>query len=701
HCHLLVHMSLSLTNSSDVIENEESNFINMVYNYDWSSTPLGPMDTWDLALKNVVNLCLKVEFPICIFIGPPDWILFYNRAFIPMLKSQHPSAFGKLCKDIWAGHFENRMLVEFNNVITTGKGVLGRDEPAELQRDGYVEVAYFYNTFSPVYKSDGTVCALWCPAQETTAGVLTKRRLKVLDEFGLQISDIESLESACHIITKVLSNNEDIPYTFIYFVKHNLNTSSESLIARLIATTFDEDDKKGRNIPDYLPEIPEIIDLTKDINKNYGTYIELKRKTATYTFLKCEYWPIYLAIKEENHVKVLLKDESQAVILSIKILLDKGQVLSVVLIYGISRVCTLDELYMEFLHLITNQIRTFLQHGRIIEEEKKRSKLLADLNYKKIAFFQGISHELKSPLTLILSPLDDVINICQQNSPVIPNLKLIRRNALRLFKLINSLLKLSDIETNQLKANYCETNIVEFTQELASDFKGMAKALGLDYHIDIPHQEEFYKAVGDKIYLDRDMYETIVFNLCSNAFKHTWKGQITIRLSHDYKDKNKIVVLEVSDTGVGIPEIALPNIFQRFYRVESQEKKRSNEGTGIGLALVKELIAHHGGDITVTSVVNQGTTFKCWFQIGCNHLPINQIYNYDVINPIKNNRELSLYTNRQLYLEESSQWINNSASETQDVITDQLPINNQEIDEILKKDDKKYQVLIVDDNNSM
>ncbi|RIB30895.1 hypothetical protein C2G38_2026485 [Gigaspora rosea] len=219
----------------------------------------------------------------------------------------------------------------------------------------------------------------------------------------------------------------------------------------------------------------------------------------------------------------------------------------------------------------------------------------------------------------------------------------------------------SNIETNQLKAHYRETNIAEFTHELASDFKSMANSLGLNYNIDIPNQDEFDLALGDRIYLDRDIYETIVFNLCSNAFKHTWNGQITVRLYLDYmNEKKKMVVLEVSDTGVGISEFALPNIFQRFYRVESQGA-RSHEG--------------------------------------CGHLLIDQICSIKIENQINHDREL--YTNRQLYLEESSQWMKDNKSETQ------YSSNNKELDNMdidaneISENDRKYKVLIVDDNNDM
>ncbi|CAG8441243.1 15117_t:CDS:2 [Dentiscutata heterogama] len=237
-------------------KSENSNFIDMVYNHDWSSTPLGPMDTWDPALRNVANLCLRTEFPMSIYIDPPNWLLFYNKAYAPILKAKHP-ALGRPIKDIWPEIFEIRMSLEFNGVITTGQGYFGHDQHCILQRDGYDEDAYFTYTYSPVFKSDGTICAIWCLSQETTQKVLNTRRLKLLEDFGHLTSNIESLESACHIITKTLRNNKDIPYTLIYFVNHKLNTSSESSIAHLIATTFDDDDKEKRLIPDHLPKTHE------------------------------------------------------------------------------------------------------------------------------------------------------------------------------------------------------------------------------------------------------------------------------------------------------------------------------------------------------------------------------------------------------------------------------------------------------------
>ncbi|KAF0475485.1 protein-histidine kinase [Gigaspora margarita] len=323
-------------------KSENSNYIDMVYNFDWSSTPLGPMDTWDPALKNATNLCLKTEFPMCMFIDPSNWILLHNKAFVPLIKRTDP-ALGKRTKDYWPDIYEIYHKLDFNRITTTGKGLYYKDRQ---HRKGYDEETYSSYTLSPIFKSDGTIY-------------------------------IESLESACHIITKALRNNKDIPYILIYFVKHKLNTNSESLIAHLMATTFDSDDKKKRNIPEYLPESHETIDLTKDANRSYDTYIELKRSAATYSFLKCDSWPIYYVFKEGRNLKVLLNDELQAVLFPIKIFLDNDHALSVVLIYGISRLCILDDRYMEFFNELDNMN---IDADKISENERKYKVLIVDDN---------------------------------------------------------------------------------------------------------------------------------------------------------------------------------------------------------------------------------------------------------------------------------------------------------------------------------
>ncbi|RIB22052.1 hypothetical protein C2G38_1034183 [Gigaspora rosea] len=160
-------------------KSENSNFIDLVYNFDWSSTPLGSMDSWDPVLKNATNLCLKTEFPMCMFIDPSNWIILHNKAFVPLIKRTEP-ALGKRTKDYWPDIYAIYHNVEFNRITTTGKGLYYKDRQ---HRNGYDEETYSSYTLSPIFKSDATICAICCLAQETTQQDLNTRRLKLLEEF--------------------------------------------------------------------------------------------------------------------------------------------------------------------------------------------------------------------------------------------------------------------------------------------------------------------------------------------------------------------------------------------------------------------------------------------------------------------------------------------------------------------------------------
>ncbi|CAG8571825.1 10001_t:CDS:2, partial [Dentiscutata heterogama] len=254
-------MSLSLNNSDN--NNENSNFIDMINNYDWSSTSLGPMHSWEPQFRSALQMCLKSIFPTFIYMGP-DWTTVYNEAAIPTLKSKHPHALGKPAIEI---HDYPTLVDRLDSVRASGKGIYKHDFYFEQQRDGYKEETYIDYALSPIFKLDGTVWGVISIAPEVTENVLNNRRLKTLGNLSLQTAGAESLESACHIITKTLQNNKDIPYSLIYLVEnHNdpKKTSSKSLIARLVSTTFDEDCKEEfihgklkRHIPDYFPETHE------------------------------------------------------------------------------------------------------------------------------------------------------------------------------------------------------------------------------------------------------------------------------------------------------------------------------------------------------------------------------------------------------------------------------------------------------------
>ncbi|HUP11353.1 MAG TPA: hybrid sensor histidine kinase/response regulator, partial [Niastella sp.] len=249
------------------------------------------------------------------------------------------------------------------------------------------------------------------------------------------------------------------------------------------------------------------------------------------------------------------------------------------------------------------------------EEERKRAEALEQIDKAKTVFFSNISHEFRTPLTLIISPLEEMISQHNGSLPVADkqNLETAHRNALRLLKLVNTLLDFSRIESGRHHASYTPTNIAEFTKGLASNFRSVIEKAGLKLVIQAD-------AFVQPVYVDRTMWEKIVFNLLSNAFKYTLNGSITVEIGAE----DGFAVLKVKDTGVGIPAEELPRMFERFHRVQ-QVTPRSHEGTGIGLSLIKELVQMHNGSITVESELNAGSTFTVKIPMGKEHLPAQQI----------------------------------------------------------------------------
>jgi PAS domain S-box-containing protein len=254
--------------------------------------------------------------------------------------------------------------------------------------------------------------------------------------------------------------------------------------------------------------------------------------------------------------------------------------------------------------------------GRDITEKKAHERLLAEklaeIDRAKTAFFSNVSHEFRTPLTLILAPLEDALS-----SPgaalVGKSLETVHRNSLRLLKLVNTLLDFSRIEAGRTEAKHQPTDLSVLTADLASCFRSLVEKTGLTLTVDCP-------PLNEPVYVDREMYEKVVFNLLSNAFKFTFTGGIRVSLDADRGHAR----LVVADTGTGIPEAELPHLFDRFHRVAGA-KGRSYEGSGIGLALVQELAKLQGGSLSVKSRLGEGSHFTVSLPLGKAHLPPEHI----------------------------------------------------------------------------
>jgi PAS domain S-box-containing protein len=259
--------------------------------------------------------------------------------------------------------------------------------------------------------------------------------------------------------------------------------------------------------------------------------------------------------------------------------------------------------------------------GRDITEKKahereiaRQREELAKLDELKTQFFANISHEFRTPLTLMMGPLEDAMAKPEGLSASgREQLELAHRNSMRLLKLVNTLLDFSRIEAGRIRASYSPADLALLTAELASVFRSAIERAGMKLVVDCP-------PLSAPVYVDREMWEKIVLNLISNAFKFTFEGQIEVSL----RESGDAVELTVCDTGTGIPEEEILRLFDRFHRVKGS-RGRSYEGSGIGLALVQELVKLHGGTVRVESKVNQGSSFIVSIPSGKSHLPADRI----------------------------------------------------------------------------
>jgi signal transduction histidine kinase/DNA-binding response OmpR family regulator len=273
-----------------------------------------------------------------------------------------------------------------------------------------------------------------------------------------------------------------------------------------------------------------------------------------------------------------------------------------------------------------------------LRELREANSRLAELDVAKTEFFNNVSHEFRTPLTLMLGPLEDEIG--ERDQPLPParreRIETAHRNGLRMLKLVNALLDFSRIEAGRTRAHYEATDLSAYTAELASVFRSAVDKGGLTLTIDCP-------PLPEPIYVDREMWEKIVSNLLSNAFKHTFKGGISVRVAW----LGKAAQLTVEDSGVGIAQEEIPRLFERFHRVRGAAS-RTHEGTGIGLSLVRELVQLHAGSIRIESELDRGSRFIVTLEAGNAHLPADQIGQAS---------EVKATGRRAAYVEEALQWL--------------------------------------------
>lgn len=544
----------------------------------WEQTIFGPVDAWPQSLRSALSICLGSGFPIAIYWGP-ELGLIYNDEWSPILGSKHPWALGRPAHAVWPEIWDTIGPL-FDKVMSTGQATRSKDQLLAMHRHGFTEECYFDYTFSPISGEAGKVEGIFNAVVETTFRVIGERRTRLLRDLGERLADASSIEQACHSVRQVLQENRhDLPFALIYLHDEGGAGSISSVVACGLRSDV--------SIPAAFWPIEPVL-----VGAPWVRFEDVDGRLAQ--FIEGAVWPEPCTSALIFNLPGLDTEHPNGIFIA-----------------GISPRLALDAEYQSFLERTAAIINAALTRARAAERERERAEELAKLDRAKTTFFSNASHEFRTPLTLMLAPLQDALSRSGTGIAMArEDLALMHRNGLRLLKLVNTLLDFSRIEAGRVAAVFESVDLAQLTADLASNFRSAMERAGLYFSIDCqPLRQQFY--------VDRDMWEKIVLNLLSNAFKYTLEGGVSVRLVEDTAAGT--VELRVEDSGVGIPEDSLPRLFERFYRIENQ-RGRTLEGTGIGLALVQELTRIHRGTVEASSILGRGTTLIVRLPAGSGHL---------------------------------------------------------------------------------
>jgi signal transduction histidine kinase len=566
---------------------DDSEIAELIRSKDWSQTQLGPIECWPESLQTTVSLCLASSFPINLIWGP-GYVQIWNEAYSHICGEKHPGMLGSDYRECWASAWP--AIGAAFDTACAGETAFLENQPMFLDRNGYLEETWFTFSLSPIRDETGEVVGLFHPVTETTQGMLSARRTRCLRDLSSRAMDVRSVEQATALSLDVLSwFVPELPFLLLYMV-------DEDAGARLVGHT-------GLDAGHAIS--PPVINLACPAAGSAVADVLRTGEMSHVTDLRTRFGEVHAGAYEEPLEQALL----------LPLTLPGLERPAGVLAAGVSTRLPLDETYRGFFDLVAAGVTSVLASATAYEQERSRAEALAEIDRAKTAFFSNVSHEFRTPLTLMLGPLEEELADAQALEPLHrERLETAHRNSLRLLRLVNSLLDFSRIESGRVLASYLPTDLAACTTDLVSLFRSATDRAGLELIVDCD-------ALPEPVLVDREMWEKIVLNLLSNAFKHTFEGTITVTL----RWREDSAELSVTDTGVGIAAQELPRLFERFHRVKDA-RSRSIEGTGIGLALVRELAQLHGGDVRVESEEGQGSRFTVSVRGGRAHLPADQVH---------------------------------------------------------------------------
>ncbi|CAG4893945.1 response regulator [Paraburkholderia saeva] len=548
----------------------------LIRGYDWASTPMGPPETWPQGLKIGIRVMLTSRQPIWIGWGS-ELIYFYNDPYKSIIGGKHPVALGQPTEIVW-----HEIWSEISPLLDTAlkgeEGTFVEQKLLIMERNGFPEETYYTFSYSPLPDGDGGTGGIICANSDDTARVLGERQLALLRELAASTADARTWQETCALSAAALQlNARDIPFAMLYSSEPGsdhvslVGTSGIAADHPAAPSVMYHDDRDSSAVWPFA-------DVLRTQKPKLVTDLAQRFDTA----LPTGAWSM---------------PPTQAVILPIQAGGEAGR--ASMLIVALNPCRLFDGSYRAFLNLVAGQIGAAIGYAQAYDAERRRAEALSEIDRAKTTFFSNISHEFRTPLTLMLGPLEELLARPQPGGDEDRQLvEMTHRNGLRLLKLVNALLDFSRIEAGRIQLDAVPTDLSAFTAELASLFRSAIETAGLRLVIDCP-------PLPVLVQIDREMWEKVVMNLLSNAFKFTFEGEIVVAVR---RTDDGGVEVSVADSGIGVPQDEIPRLFERFHRVAGAPG-RSVEGSGIGLAMVQELVKLHGGTVRVESEPNAGSRF--------------------------------------------------------------------------------------------
>ena len=500
---------------------------------DWSGTPLGPFDQWPQSLRTTVAILLRSRFPMILSWGE-EFVMLYNDAYIPVLGTKHPAALGSTLSTEFAEIWDE--IGPMQRSVLNGEGAtFHEDLGLVFERGSGPEENFFTFSYSHVPSEEGPGGVLAVLAL-TTGSVVAARRLSLLNALSAHAASVSDVEQAAIVTMAELAKATDA-------LTHGLLFVQEGSALRPVAE-FGE-------IPSDWPRALDLHDPVVEERGASGV-------------------PIWLRTGDDAAALLLLAPHPLR---------------------------PLDEDHLRFLDLVGEQVSQNLTLADARAQEQARIRALAEIDAAKTAFLSNVSHEFRTPLTLILGPIEDAIN--ENRALDDPDeLASMHQSAHRLLRMVNGLLDVARMDAGRRTVDPEHIDVVGLSRDLLRPFEAAAARSGLSLEVELDEE------IGS-IETDPRLWETILLNLTANAVKYTMVGSIRVTVAREGQE----TVIRVADTGIGIPIEDLPKVFDRFHRVQGRAA-RSIEGTGLGLSLVHDAVRSLGGQISVTSPPGEGTTFE-------------------------------------------------------------------------------------------